>query len=616
MQAQAAAVATSEFPVAFGRYLLFKRLSRGGMGEIFLAKVGEIKGFEKFVIIKKILPQLSENQEFIHRFIDEVQIAIKLNHVNIAQVFEAGAVDKEYFLAIEYIEGRDLRRLLRRSRELSRRLPVDQCLYIARDLLAGLAYAHRRTGPKGQALSLVHCDISPPNLMISYEGEVKIIDFGIARSALRTADSNPNIGFGKFGYMAPEQLLRGGIIDRRTDIYAAGVLLYELLTGERLYQFPDGQDYRQMARMVCQGKFSPPSQRDARIDPGLDAIVCKALATRPEDRYQFAEEFRDALQQRLYQMSPTISADTLARTMDELFISERQHEIEELQQMRAVDAAAYREEIIDSVGHTTTIARALFDGHLTLRSDAGDEAPTTAVPQYFSGRSPIESAAHSRSTGNDTAVRPTMFGDAEGATFAMPLQEGFGRAVLYGLVACVTVVILGAGLWWRGRFPAPPRKIVPAAMLKSPAAPLIAREKRALEPLAPVFDGSAAVEPVAPIAPAAPTVAPQPVVAAMPLTPPARKLRPGRLKLSSKSEVASSANSLVLDKKRLEVDRKFQQIKGEYLEFRRHFGARLEDRWQEILSDIALGRRDQNLEAALDALRKEMRQARESPPTR
>src|SRR5262245_41591963 len=178
MQPQGSAAARSEFPVAFGRYLLFKRLSRGGMGEIFLARVGELKGFEKIVIIKKILPQLSENEDFINRFIDEVQIAIKLNHVNIAQVFEAGTVDREYFLAIEYIEGRDLRRLIRRCRELGRRLPVDQCLYIARDLAAGLAYAHRRTGPKGQALSLVHCDISPPNIMVSYEGEVKIIEFG------------------------------------------------------------------------------------------------------------------------------------------------------------------------------------------------------------------------------------------------------------------------------------------------------------------------------------------------------------------------------------------------------------------------------------------------------
>src|SRR3954466_6680467 len=283
-------------PCVFGRYLLLKRLSRGGMGEIFLAKLGEIQGFEKLVIIKKILPNLVADQEFIKRFIDEAQVAIKLQHANIAPVFEVGKVDGEYFLAIEYIEGGDLRRLVARQREDRTRLPTDLCLYICRELANGLAYAHRKTDEQGRALALVHCDISPPNVMVSFEGEVKVIDFGIAKSAIRIAGSNPNMGFGKFGYMAPEQLARGGIVDRRTDVYAAGVVLYELLTGERLFLFPEGADYRQIARMVTQGKFKKPSERDPRLDPGLDPIVMKAVASNKEDRYQTAEEFRDGIQ--------------------------------------------------------------------------------------------------------------------------------------------------------------------------------------------------------------------------------------------------------------------------------------------------------------------------------
>jgi serine/threonine-protein kinase len=186
-------------PHVFGRYLLLKRLSRGGMGEIFLAKLGEIQGFEKLVIIKKILPNLVADQEFIKRFIDEAQVAIKLNHANIAPVFEVGKVDGEYFLAIEYIEGRDLRRTVTRQREERIRLPPDLALYITRELSNGLAYAHRRTDEAGVSLALVHCDISPPNVMISFEGEVKVIDFGIAKSAIRIAGTNPNMGFGKFG---------------------------------------------------------------------------------------------------------------------------------------------------------------------------------------------------------------------------------------------------------------------------------------------------------------------------------------------------------------------------------------------------------------------------------
>ena len=392
-QVQAAPLLRAEFPVAFGRFLLLKRLSRGGMGEIFLAKIGEIAGFEKFVIIKKILPQLAANDDFIVRFIDEAQVAIKLNHVNIAQVYEVGRVDGEYFLAIEYIEGRDLRRLLRRCREMQRRLPVDLCLFIAREMASGLAYAHRRTGPKGQALALVHCDISPPNIMTSYEGEVKVIDFGIARSALRTADSNPNVGFGKFGYMAPEQLLRGGLIDRRTDIYAAGVVLYELLTGERLYQFPEGTDYRQMARVVCQGQFQLPSARDPAIDSDIDAIVSKALATRPEDRYQIAEEFRDALAAKLAHLAPTISADTLAATMDDLFVGERQREQDELLQLRAVDTSAYKEEMVGSVGHTVTFARAAEDAISSGRMASSPAASGAVSAVAQSGAMPATSGA-------------------------------------------------------------------------------------------------------------------------------------------------------------------------------------------------------------------------------
>src|SRR5262245_12673956 len=148
-----------DLPQVFGRYLLIKRLSRGGMGEIFLGKLGEIQGFEKPVIVKKILPNLSADEEFVKRFIDEAQVAIKLNHANIAQVFEVGKVDGDYFLAIEYVEGRDVRRLITRCRELGTRLPPDLCMYVARELAAGLGYAHRRTDAAGKGLALVHCDI-------------------------------------------------------------------------------------------------------------------------------------------------------------------------------------------------------------------------------------------------------------------------------------------------------------------------------------------------------------------------------------------------------------------------------------------------------------------------
>src|SRR5678815_5178629 len=292
-------------PQVFGRYLLVQRLSRGGMGEIFLAKHG-LSGFEKLGVIKRVLPNLSADDQFISRFVDEAQVAIKLQHVNVAQVFEVGRVGNEYFLALEYVEGRDLRRILSVLGHRKLRMPVDLALFIARELANGLAYAHRRTAADGSSLNLVHCDISPPNVLVSFEGETKVIDFGIAKSALRGTATDPKMGFGKFGYMAPEQLIRGGIVDHRTDIYAAGVVLYELLTGQRLYEAGPEPDYRALAKKVAKGDHPLPSE----IDPMLgtyDDLVSTALRPRADDRYQTAAELRDAIQQALVQVNPTIS---------------------------------------------------------------------------------------------------------------------------------------------------------------------------------------------------------------------------------------------------------------------------------------------------------------------
>ncbi len=347
-----------ELPQVFGRYLLLQRLSRGGMGEIFLAKLGEIQGFEKLVIIKKILPHLAANSDFIKRFIDEAQVAIKLTHSNIAPVFEVGRVGSEYFLAIEYVEGRDLRKVIARQHDEAKRLPIDLCFYIGRELAAGLTYAHRRTDETGRSLSVVHCDISPPNVMVSFDGEVKIIDFGIAKSAIRVAGTNPNMGFGKFGYMAPEQLIRGAIIDRRADIYAAGVVLYELLTGERMLQFPEGADYRQMAKLVTAGKIPLLSERNPRLGTEFDEVVMRALATRPDDRYQNAEELRDTLAKKLAERNPTLSADSLANYVRTLFRDEITEEKNRIASLKAVDLTPFKDELTAISQHTVSIARA------------------------------------------------------------------------------------------------------------------------------------------------------------------------------------------------------------------------------------------------------------------
>ncbi len=307
-------------PQVFGRYLLIQRLSRGGMGEIFIAKHG-LAGFEKLAVIKKVLPHLAADAQFISRFVDEAQVAIKLQHVNVAQVFEVGRVGDEYFLALEYVEGRDLRRTLGLLGQRKERLPVDLALFVGREMANGLAYAHRRTDGDGKLINLVHCDISPPNVLVSFEGETKVIDFGIAKSAIRGTATDPKMGFGKFGYMAPEQLIRGGIVDHRTDIYAAGVVLYELLTGQRLYEAGPEPDYRALARKVARGEHKLPSETDPELVT-YDDLVATALRPKVEDRYQTAAEFRDAIQQCLVAVNPTISTDQLGTFMRALFADE------------------------------------------------------------------------------------------------------------------------------------------------------------------------------------------------------------------------------------------------------------------------------------------------------
>lgn len=340
-------------PQVFGRYLLVQRLSRGGMGEIFLAKHG-LAGFEKLAVIKKVLPHLAADAQFISRFVDEAQVAIKLQHVNVAQVFEVGRVGDEYFLALEYIEGRDLRRTLALLGHRKQRLPIDLALFIGRELANGLAYAHRRTSPDGSSLNLVHCDISPPNVLVSFEGETKVIDFGIAKSALRGTATDPKMGFGKFGYMAPEQLVRGGHVDHRTDIYAAGVVLYEVLTGQRLYEAGPEPDYRALAKKVTRGEHPLPSETDVSLAP-YDDLVATALRPKPEDRYQSAAEYRDAIQQALVAVNPTISTDQLGSYMRELFNEEMTHQRELNERIAAAQLADFEEQM-----HTQTISTVSF----------------------------------------------------------------------------------------------------------------------------------------------------------------------------------------------------------------------------------------------------------------
>lgn len=398
----------------FGRYLLVQRLSRGGMGEIFLAKHG-LAGFEKLAVIKKVLPHLAADEQFISRFVDEAQVAIKLQHVNVAQVFEVGRVGNEYFLALEFIEGRDLRRTLALLGHRRQRMPVDLALFIARELANGLAYAHRRTTSDGASLNLVHCDISPPNVLVSFEGETKVIDFGIAKSVMRATTTDPKLGFGKFGYMAPEQLIRGGVVDHRTDLYAAGVVLFELITGTRLYESGPQPDYRALARKVARGEHALPSHVDPQLAP-YDALVATALRPRPEDRYQSAAELRDAIQQCLVAVNPTISTDQLGAYMRGLFSDEMTAQRELHERVASTHLADFQDQF-----HTQNIATVSFAlAQLPLQPPPDASGP---VRRPVSGANPV---VRNRHTGPNPVARNPGSGPVAASRHTGPRASASG----------------------------------------------------------------------------------------------------------------------------------------------------------------------------------------------
>jgi eukaryotic-like serine/threonine-protein kinase len=212
-------------PTPFGKYLLLDRVNVGGMAEVFKAKHFGVEGFERVVALKRILANIAEDRDFIEMFIDEAKVASQLNHANIAQIFELGKQDGSYFIAMEYVAGRDLRSLFDRAKQMGVRVPMELTCYAMLKVCEGLDYAHNKKDAKGNLLEFIHRDVSPQNVMVSFDGDVKLIDFGLAKASTNDYKTQAGILKGKFGYMSPEQIM-GLPIDRRSDVFSAGIVLY------------------------------------------------------------------------------------------------------------------------------------------------------------------------------------------------------------------------------------------------------------------------------------------------------------------------------------------------------------------------------------------------------
>ncbi len=277
----------------FGRYLLVEKLAQGGMAEIYRAQAQGFGGFQKPVIVKTILPCLSADERFVKQFVNEAKLSSMLSHSNIVQVFDFGRIGADYFIVMEYVDGTDLRSVVRGCRAKNVWMPVDLALHVAMRVLKGLGAVHGRRDAALQPLGLVHRDVSPQNVLVSRVGEVKLTDFGIARARGERAGGEVQ---GNYGYMPPEQAT-GEPLDARADLYALGMVLYELVTLQN--PFAD-RDLQEVLRRIRESKVAPPSRINPAVPAGLDAILLKALEKEPESRFATAEEFGEALGRHLF----------------------------------------------------------------------------------------------------------------------------------------------------------------------------------------------------------------------------------------------------------------------------------------------------------------------------
>jgi serine/threonine protein kinase len=283
---QSQTFAPSPVSLTFGRYRLFERIGAGGMAEVFRAVALGPENFQRTLVIKRILPHLSQDLAFVQMFIDEAKVSGLLSHPNLVQIFEFGKVDECFFIAMEHVHGRTLASTQKAISQQNRIMPVPAATEIARQLCAGLEYAHSLRTADGQLLGIVHRDVTPSNLMLSFHGTVKILDFGIARVAEGLRHTQTQVGAlkGKVSYMSPEQIQLCPV-DRRSDIFSLGTVLHEMLTGRRLFRADS--DIR-TSRMILDMPIQPPSLFNAAVPPALDRIVLRALARDVEARYQNA----------------------------------------------------------------------------------------------------------------------------------------------------------------------------------------------------------------------------------------------------------------------------------------------------------------------------------------
>ena len=454
----------------FGKYLLLEKVASGGMAEVYLAKSGGANGISKFVAIKRILPQYSDNKDFIEMFKEEAKIAVNLNHSNIVSIFDFGIEKQQFFLVMEFVEGQNLRQILNHLKKEAKDFSIDQIVYIAKEVAAGLDHAHRcLDGNTGRPLNITHRDMSPQNVMVSLEGEVKVVDFGIAKAETQLEQTSAGTIKGKFGYMSPEQA-EGHVVDPRTDIFSLGIVLWELLANDRLFT---AQNEAATLRKVRECQIPSLRKINPNIPPELERICMKALAKDKSLRYQTAAAFHKDLNRFLNTQFPDFSTQEFSKFMKSLY-----HKMYLDNRRKLAEYAKIQVEIDDKTSVTSTMTATLSAPGASLsphpsEADSADERlklnsnsslvdlntlkndPDLKPRVYAPGATPrpqtaVGSPTYAGNPGTQSAIRAGTHSRIQKAPPPPPAQSSSRVWVTFALVA-----VIGGGfyLWKNNRLP-------------------------------------------------------------------------------------------------------------------------------------------------------------------
>lgn len=336
----------------FGRYQLVDRLAVGGMAEIFLARQLGVEGFEKPVVLKRIRPELGRKPSFVTMFLNEARLSAQLSHPNVAQIYDLGRHEDSYFIAMEYVFGRDMRRVIPKAESQGIPFPLVYATKIASQICEGLYYAHQRTDAYGNPLGIVHRDITPENIVVSFDGTVKILDFGIAKAANTVEQTRAGEIKGKLSYMSPEQCT-GRPLDHRSDLFSLGVVLYEWITGFKLFT---GESDVAVLKAITDGRIYRPSYFKSDIPEPIEEILMRALEKDPERRYQTAWEMQADLDRFLAENEFTPSNTHLANFLRQVFADEIDDEIRRLGAQGTAFADVAEPELPSSPGLVASVA--------------------------------------------------------------------------------------------------------------------------------------------------------------------------------------------------------------------------------------------------------------------